>query len=205
MPMLCKESLGGGRENRLLIAIYGAGPTSAGYPNRGLRLTTQAMGLATEKPFNHGADDEIYEYIEENANGKNVVIIGYSMGGACAIRVANNLCRDSIKVDTLVTIDPVPLSASMKPRTILLSSTRAGLDIDKVYNFYQQSYKQTGRLGGRWINGDNPYFGSRLAVPSGSTTELKQKFLRPKPYHTKLDQQGVPTHLNIIEMVLGKT
>ena len=63
MALLTKNTLGGGISNRLVVGVYGAGPSGFGYVNYDLKKIVNLMG---GQMYNHGAQDLIYNVIKKN-------------------------------------------------------------------------------------------------------------------------------------------
>jgi hypothetical protein len=129
---------------RLVVGIYGAGPTDT----RQQRTLANLVEGKGGKMFPHYGSNSAFEYIISNHKGKLIEIYGYSRGGNRAIKITNNLGFLNIRVSKLVTFDPHSLTESHI------------LDYDNVdsgVNFYQRNARTWGPI---LPFGKNPYLGS---------------------------------------------
>ncbi len=137
--------------------------------------------------FKANQEGKIVDYLSAGAaEGKDVLIFGYSRGGNAAINVTNALGKQGVNVSHLVTFDAHSLSDST---TFQLKYNNVG----QAHNFYQRNPRTGGRFG--WW-GSNPYWDSPV---SSSFINVNQTNFTEANYSS-----GVPvSHLNIIRHSLG--
>ena len=165
-------------KEKVVAGIYGAGGPNAGDNPELEALVTEKGGRmfrATEK-------GELIKFLSAGAaEGKEVVLLGYSRGGNAAIDITNTLGKKGINVSLLVTFDPHSLSDS---KIFQLKYDNVG----RAYNFYQRN-PRTGWGGIGWW-GRNPYWGSPV---SSSYIDVKGvNFTGTSVSHLNIIQHSTP-------------
>lgn len=171
------------KAERIVAGIYGLGGIDAG-DNPALCALVASMG---GEMFHAWQQRKLLRYVANGAaEGKPLVIYGYSRGGHTAIKVVNALGRRDIPVAILVTFD----AYSFFDNSVL------HLRYDNVahaMNFLQRNTRTAGRFG--WW-GSNPYWGSHIESPFIEVREIDLS--------GQCNARGIVTsHLNIVRQSLG--
>lgn len=167
---------------QVVAGIYGLGGIRAG-DNPTLHAVVASMGGET---FHAWQQRKLLRYLENGAaEGKQLVVYGYSRGGHAAIKVANALGRRGIPVALLATFD----AYSFFDHSVL----RLKYDnVAQAMNFMQRNARSAGRFG--WW-GSNPYWGSHVESPFIEVHEVNFTGL--------CNARGIiASHLNIVRRAL---
>lgn len=131
-------------------------------------------------------DNEIIAYLEAGYKlGKEIIIYGYSHGGAAAVRIANTLGAMHITVLEINLYDPVSLGGEFVFKFP---------NVMKVNNYYQRN-----SIDGVFWWADNPFKGSSVSgkfqFPAINNVDLTGKYYSP----------GVlVNHINIVNHVKNR-
>ncbi|GAB2896271.1 hypothetical protein ACCI51_04670 [Microbulbifer echini] len=171
------------RKTLAVAGIYGAGGPNAG-DNQALRTWVNQMGGAMFSPV---AKRRVRRYLMQGAaQGKLLLLFGYSRGGNSAIKLANILGRMGITLSHLVIFDA---HSVFDNRTFRLRYD----NVRQAHNFFQRNPRTAGKYG--WW-GANPYWGCPLL---SSYIEVQQVDFTGAYF-----KNGIPvSHLNIVRQSLA--
>jgi pimeloyl-ACP methyl ester carboxylesterase len=163
----------------LTIFIPGAGPDSPGWANWGVRqLAERAGGQYVSRHWFRGTKEAIREAAQK---GEPIKIVGYSRGAVSALKLARDLEKEGIKVDVLITLDPVALVG-------LHGSYDVPRNVRRAFNYYQD-------IGGNPLRGE--FRGTPLS-PRGNVYNIKV----PQQLHRDVRHPQIPVDPDVQKAVL---
>lgn len=143
-------------ESNVVVVFVGGGGDRwftrqvAGY-SEGLRDQFPALAGVRTEHFDWDQEGRIERFIRAQPSGTSVRLVGHSWGGDTAAKVAAALGQDGIRVDMLVTVDPVGNNDADRPAAIAEArqGARRWINIRAGGPWWEQS-NIVARIGGRW-------------------------------------------------------